>query len=422
MKEDEARKLGHGSISKLTEAIDDSIQKVNDIPVFTIGEISDQTIKNQLLPTLEQAKQRINDIDEVQQKLNAIRNEIILPVKDEIQGTAKANKILSMYALAIGIVGVFFPFYFKLFPSVSMKTDSHLVSQSNEVTIQADTTVAFSQDDWLRFRGILTGEKITNPSSLVIDAQISRINNEIELLISSSRNIDQGKVKELRGKLDGYIDGTITNVTIVSKIMYGIILCERAINNWDKILTVVEFIEQNKLVETPYGNAIKVYKAEAYINLSNSYKGALEIYNSCKIGTSSENSDITILAGDLKRVEKLSNIIERRTKSLELLRKIENTSILIFDSKKLGRDKNLEGKLSANGFKGVSAKGDWGIEFLRPFIYYRDEEFLDSQLFVSVKDLIANDKVQSEYFEKSQSDVIRNAFSGNDKIYLIIVL
>jgi len=402
------------SISKLTHAIEDSISKVNAIPEFKIGKISDTEIKQQLLPTLEEANYRIADLDAVQRELNAIRNEIISPVKKEIEDTGKSNKRLSVYALTVGIIGAIIGFASPYFNNKYLPT-----SKQTEKLVQSAPEIRFSKEDWSDFREIVVGET-SEPSTILIDANVSGLINEIELKISLNGNLETASFQPSRTKLNALLDGRIRDVELASKVIYGIILCESVQDNWELILRMVEFAETRNLINTSYGSALQVYKAEAYIKMSNSIQRALEIFNQCKSELSSNS--LNILSLDQKEVENISDIVSRRIETLELLKSIENLPVVIFDSQKLGRDQPLAERLNSIGFKEVRAKGNWGVQFLYPYIYYREKTLPNSQLFKSVKEHIGHNQVQHLYFEESESDVIKSAFRRNENLAMIIVL
>ncbi len=108
---------------RLRQAIDDSIQKVRELPPFSGPTFSTEALKDEVIPILEQAKEtiweskeRFKRLDKLNQEIDTVRDEIISPVNDRIESSRRSNSMLGFAGLLVGALSVVFSFIFALQP------------------------------------------------------------------------------------------------------------------------------------------------------------------------------------------------------------------------------------------------------------------------------------------------------------------
>lgn len=98
------------SIKKLRNAVSDTIKEIESIPKFKT-EIegkswSSEQLKATIMPLLAQSQNRINDIENVANQIDSVRNEILEPVKKLIEEKDRNSTIFSWIGIVIGIIGI----------------------------------------------------------------------------------------------------------------------------------------------------------------------------------------------------------------------------------------------------------------------------------------------------------------------------
>jgi len=96
-----------GFIRKINRDINNSISKINGLPKIEIDNFSSEDLKTELIPMLEEAKERVRNIDEITNNLLAIRKEILDPVNKTIQKNSKLSNYFSIFGIVIGLIGIF---------------------------------------------------------------------------------------------------------------------------------------------------------------------------------------------------------------------------------------------------------------------------------------------------------------------------
>nr|VFK54087.1 MAG: hypothetical protein BECKTC1821F_GA0114240_10046 [Candidatus Kentron sp. TC] len=106
MNKKEEQKYGD-ELTRLTQTIDESYERINSIPKVETDHFSTETLKSEVLPILHSAKDRICDISTVIENLNSVRSEIIDPVRGIVDQYYKVTKKSSVWGFAIGLFGMF---------------------------------------------------------------------------------------------------------------------------------------------------------------------------------------------------------------------------------------------------------------------------------------------------------------------------
>jgi hypothetical protein len=96
---------------KIKSLITDSIDKVSNIPKVEIDGFHTEDLKEKVIPVLKTAEERIHDIEDIYNKIDAVRNEIIKPVNATIKGNQRKSNWLAIIGIISGLMGISFPLY-----------------------------------------------------------------------------------------------------------------------------------------------------------------------------------------------------------------------------------------------------------------------------------------------------------------------
>ena len=96
-----------GLLKKINRDINDSISKISCLPKIEVENFSSQVLKAELIPILEEAKNRVNNIKHITNNLLAIRKEILEPVNDTMQKNSKTSNYFSIIGLLLAMIGIF---------------------------------------------------------------------------------------------------------------------------------------------------------------------------------------------------------------------------------------------------------------------------------------------------------------------------
>jgi len=96
-----------GLIKKINRDINSSISKISGLPKIEIDNFSSEDLKTEVIPMLEEAKERVSNIEEITNNLLAIRKEILDPVNKTIQQNSKLSNYFSIFGIVIGLIGIF---------------------------------------------------------------------------------------------------------------------------------------------------------------------------------------------------------------------------------------------------------------------------------------------------------------------------
>lgn len=118
------------NLSKLKNAISDSINKVNSMGNFNI-----QELKDEVTPLLEEAKKRLDEIEHINDNINGIRNEIINPVSTVISSNSKKSNWLAISGILMGLIGIFLTIISQNSTSSNYKASSSFNNQKEKVII-----------------------------------------------------------------------------------------------------------------------------------------------------------------------------------------------------------------------------------------------------------------------------------------------
>lgn len=94
-------------LKDIKKSINDSIDKVINIPKIEVDNFSTQQLKDEVIPLLKDAEKRIYDIEAITDNINGIKNEIINPVNATIKDNAKQSNWLAWIGIISGLTGVF---------------------------------------------------------------------------------------------------------------------------------------------------------------------------------------------------------------------------------------------------------------------------------------------------------------------------
>jgi len=94
-------------IHKIKKDIDVSISKISSLPKIEIENFSSKRLKDKLIPMLEEAKDRVVNIEEISKNFLTIREEFIGPVNETIQKNSKFSNYFSICGIIIGLIGLY---------------------------------------------------------------------------------------------------------------------------------------------------------------------------------------------------------------------------------------------------------------------------------------------------------------------------
>ncbi len=126
-------KKNTNDLQSLKKAIDASVNAVASIPP-----VSSQDVIDQVLPILNEAKKRVEQIETISNEIDAVRNEIIFPVKETIQQTSRINFWFSIFGMAIGAIGLCLTLY--SFFKVSSLDSARISKNMKEIVANLEAT------------------------------------------------------------------------------------------------------------------------------------------------------------------------------------------------------------------------------------------------------------------------------------------
>ena len=187
------------SIKKLRNAVSDTIKEIESIPKFKT-EIegkswSSEQLKDTIVPLLAQSQKRINDIENVANQIDSVRNEILEPVKKLIEDKDRYSKIFSWVGIIIGFIGLS-PLIYNYYISTKLNEKPPFIAEkgnggfSNEDIDRLGEFADYKEIDSLKslFAVGLLGEGFS------LDAASSIIRNKL-------KNPDKEEIKLLVGIL-----------------------------------------------------------------------------------------------------------------------------------------------------------------------------------------------------------------------------
>ena len=415
---------GTPDVEQLEEAIVEAIDKINNIPYFDIKTASSEQLKATLIPILKNARTRVSQLKHLYKSIDGVRNEIIEPVNRIIKETAEPGLRISQWGVRVGWIGIVLTFVTILVGQL-IPAFTRLINKSEpqtvEVSINNLASKTFAPAKVGELSALIRGEK-TQIYFSELHILASQQTNKLEAILRDSENPDSQKIINIRSELssllsnnrDRNLDGDL-----VSRIIYASILCSRALNEWDAILDLTQFAQENALSETFFGAALGLYKAEAYYRVG-SRNEALSVFESLQT-LADDAKKLVVLSPDLLEMEPIETIVIRRINEIELATNLKNGYFWLYDSKKVGHDKDLKRKLDELGYN-ATARGNWYKEFLFPYLYYRNRSIANSGTLKLIVKQLEITNLKTLHYSQTDAESVKAAFNGNDDLDFLIVL
>jgi hypothetical protein len=152
-------------LGKIKKSINDSIDKVINIPKIEVDNFSTQQLKDEVIPLLKDAEKRIYDIENINDNINSIRNEIIDPVNATIREKSEQSNWLSWIGIISGLIGIILTLY-SFFSQKIMLSDKTLteIKEINtnlvgeQVELKARELIRFNESAKYEQRILLTNK------------------------------------------------------------------------------------------------------------------------------------------------------------------------------------------------------------------------------------------------------------------------
>jgi len=98
--------MANSDIKRLNNSIEELSRMIRGIPYFATEKITSDQLKNELTPILDDVKKNLSELDHISQNLEAVRNQIIDPVRGIIQESSELNK----WGFVVGVLGIVISF------------------------------------------------------------------------------------------------------------------------------------------------------------------------------------------------------------------------------------------------------------------------------------------------------------------------
>jgi len=404
---------------ELEACIDENIEKVKNMLEFNVGNMSSDELKKNLNQILIGAKQCVSEVNAIDRNLDAVRNQIIDPVKKVIEKSSKESNKINLGSL---IIGALLPFATIMWNSYHGETKQP--NQAPVLTQNAkDQNESFLSDELIE---LLQGGD-TQVYSSDIQIKLAELTHKAERIIQNKPSLITQELNSIRSDLLlllKSIKSKIDEPTLFANVVYAVILCSSGLNNWNEVLRLAQFSDSKNLQNTTYGIAVSIYGAEAYSKIDLPSE-ALNSYGKFQ-NRAAKFAEAIILSPDTQEKETIKEIVHRRLGQLEFAAKISSSVFFIFDSKDTRRDEKLAEKLQKLGFKKATARGHWLIEFYQPVLYYKDE-FLDKknvleQIKQQIKQQLKVKNLQMQHYKTSTGKSIREAFKTHSDLDFLVIL
>jgi hypothetical protein len=382
------------NVKQILSSIDQTLKKVEGGPEVTVDRLN---IKDLLQKAVGQTRQCASDVETISQTLDPIRRQIIDPVNKKIQETSRSSVSWTIGTTLLGIlIGWFLP---TLIPRDSKDSIGNEGNEKNRAV------------------AILKGSDELRSS---LGSQTKMLLERLEKLILST---DKDNTKEIVSILDESrklvgSEGAKMGSDVLSQHGYIQTVCQMVLGDTAALNRLEELSHDESLQKTDYGYALGLYIAE---RSAHSFpEKALEEFRKLKQQNARSNR-INVLSPDLKRIELVSVIAEKRISELETLIEFRTCTVWIFDSQRKGQDHLWAKELSTAGLKAF-AKGGWKNQQGQPCLYYRDKSLQHSDLTKRLVSLISLKNLQVQNPNTPKTSSVRKHFDQQKDLKFLLLL
>jgi hypothetical protein len=404
------------ALQDLVKNIDDSIAKVQEIPIIQIGDFSSEQLKREIVPLLQSAKDRTTQINDIVERINGIRNEIINPVNEAIGRAARPSVWFGITGVGGTLIGIALTLYAGLQSGIERP-----IKPSSRAEATEPTASAGDEERLLALIELVT-KKPTGHR-----ARAAEIVARAENLILQSPPTLRKDLEPLRVALQEFLaelrDQKTSAPDLEAMVLYAFQLldswAERA-DGWESVKAMRDFGRSRSLLGTEYGRAILIYGAEADLKLRGTAQALLEYRALPSLGPSS----LLIIGPGQQSRASVEELVRDRTAQLQLIE--EQPRVWVFDSSpSSGRDQAIVTVLAGMGLHSAEARGalPGTLTFYQPYLYARSKADTDD---LALKRLLAKlpelAGIKAQHYAFSDLRPIRDVFENHKEVGFVLVL